>query len=569
MIKTVHIPESFQINVNDFYNAIVSSTENYIYIIDMKQNMALLSDNMYEDFKLPGKIVKDLISIWGNLVHEKDKNRYFHSIEEMLSGKTDQHNLEYQILNRKNEYVWVVCRGLLTRDENKDPIMFAGVIDSIGSKGKVDHTTGLLTQEECKKKIESLQDQGYANGGFLILGIDDFSRLNNLKNHIFGDTVLREIAQMIVGIVPYEAEVYRFDGDEIAVFYPEASLNDMQDIYQKIHLYTNHEQEIDGISYFCTVSGGIAMLGKDTNNYLDLIKCAMSALDTSKKSGKNKCTVYSPESLEKNLYTMEIISQLQRSVLAGMNDFSVVYQPFVSSSGLNIKGAEALLRWTSKTYGEIGPMEFIPLLESDGSIIPVGNWVIEQAFATCKKWLKFYPEFVMNINVSYLQIIDKDFVIYVKNLLRKYELQAKHIVLELTESYFVTEMLVLKETFKSLRDIGIRFAMDDFGTGYSSLGLLSQSPADIIKIDRIFISFINDKEHVFNRSFIEAVIKLCHSVGISVCVEGVEYIDELNIVRNMNADSIQGYYISKPITKDEFEIKYCQLDHNNDNMIKY
>lgn len=277
MVKTVHIPESFQIDVNDFYNAIVSSTENYIYIIDMKQNMALLSDNMYEDFELPGKIIKDLITIWGDLVHEKDQNRYFHSIEEMLSGKTNQHNLEYQILNRKKEYVWVLCRGLLTRDEKGNPIMFAGVIDPIGGKGKIDHTTGLLMQEECKNKIESLQDQGYANGGFLILGIDDFSRLNNLKNHTFGDTVLREIAQMIVSIVPYEAEVYRFDGDEIAIFYPEASLSDMQDIYQKIHLYTNHEQEIDGISYFCTVSGGIAMLGEDTDDYLDLIKCAMSA----------------------------------------------------------------------------------------------------------------------------------------------------------------------------------------------------------------------------------------------------------------------------------------------------
>ena len=224
-----------------------------------------------------------------------------------------------------------------------------------------------------------------------------------------------------------------------------------------------------------------------------------------------------------------------------MKDFSLVYQPFVSSNGLELKGVEVLLRWTSETHGKIGPAEFIPLLESDNSIIPVGKWIMEQAFITCKEWLNFYPEFVMNINVSYLQIIDKDFIMFVKHLLSKYNLSPRHIVLELTESYFVTEMLILKDAFKSLRDIGIRFAMDDFGTGYSSLGLLSQSPADII-----------------NRSFIEAVIKLCHSVGISVCVEGVEYIDELNTVCDMNVDSIQGYYISKPMTKEEFEKKYCQ-----------
>lgn len=557
MGKTNYIPESFDININDFYNAIVQSTESYIYIVDMKKNVSLVSDNMYEDFDLPGKLVEDLIPVWGKLVHEKDKKRYEESLLEMISGKSDQHNLEYQVLNRKKEYTWVVCRGLLNRDELGNPIMFAGVVTPIGGRGKVDRTTGLLTQEVCKNTIDLYLDQGHRHGGFLLLGIDDFRRLNNLKNHIFGDSVLREFAQMIVGIVPNDTSVYRFDGDEMAIFYPNASLSEMQSIFDKIQLYTKQEHEIDNTSYFYTISGGIAMLGDDADDYLDLIKCAMSALEYSKKSGKNRCTIYSPQILKNNLHTMEIMNQIQRSVLNNMNDFSVVYQPIVSSDGLEIKGAEALLRWTSNSYGKIGPSEFVPLLESNGSIIPVGKWVMEKAFETCKKWIQYHPDFVMNVNVSYLQIIDKNFVKLVKELLKKYDLAPKHIVLELTESYFVTEMIVLKDVFRSLRDVGIRFAMDDFGTGYSSLGLLSQSPADIIKIDRIFISFINDKEHVFNRTFIEAVIKLCHSIGISVCVEGVEYIDELNIVCEMNVDSIQGFYISKPITQEEFETKYC------------
>lgn len=556
MKNRICIPDAFNIDVNDFYNAIVNSTESYIYIVDMNTDMSLVSDNMFEDFDLPGNLVKNLIVTWGTLVHEKDQKRYDDSIEELLSGVSDQHNLEYQVRNRENEYVWVICRGMLTRDEQGLPNMFAGVVTPIGGRGKIDRTTGLLSQEECKNTIDMLQNQGYKKGGFLLLGIDDFSRLNNLRNHVFGDSVLRDVAQMIVGIAPEEAGVYRFDGDEIAVFYPDASLMDMQNVYQKIQLYTDHEHEIDGTPYFCTVSGGIAMLGDDTNDYLDLIKCAMSALESSKKGGKNRCTIYSPQLLKDNLHTMEIISQLQRSVMTGMQDFSLVYQPFVDAEKLEIKGAEALLRWTSETYGNIGPMEFIPLLESDGSIIPVGKWVMEEAMKTCKEWIQYQPEFVMNINVSYLQILDKDFVMFVKGLLKHYAIHPRHIVLELTESYFVTEMRVLKDVFKRLRDIGIHFAMDDFGTGYSSLGLLSQSPADIIKIDRMFISYINDKEHEFNRSFIEAVIKLCHSIGISVCVEGVEYIDELHVVQAMNVDSIQGYFISKPISKAQFEAQY-------------
>lgn len=161
LAKTTCIPEEFKIDINAFYNAIVKSTESYIYIIDMEKNICLVSDNMYEDFDVPGKVVEDLIPVLGKLVHEKDQKRYQDSILELLSGKTDHHNLEYQVLNRENEYSWVVCRGLLTRDKSNRPIMFAGVVTPLGGRGKVDHTTGLLTQAECKNTIDLLQNQGY------------------------------------------------------------------------------------------------------------------------------------------------------------------------------------------------------------------------------------------------------------------------------------------------------------------------------------------------------------------------------------------------------------------------
>lgn len=555
MNKQQELYQTFHIDAYDFYDAIVKSTEDYIYIVDMTTDIALVSENMYRDFELPGKFVQNLVPLWGDLIHEKDKKRYYTSIDVMMSGESDCHNVEYQIRNRRNEYVWVLCRGVLKRDENHQPIMFAGVVTQIGSKGKVDPTTGLFTQEVCRKRIE-MQLEKNGDGGLLIIGIDDFKRINNLKNHTFGDMVLRKIAQDIQQLAPDKAETFRFDGDEGAVFYPGASVQDMEELYQKIHLYANREHTIDGISYFCTVSGGIAMLWKDGDNYLDLIKYAMSALEASKKKGKNTCTVFTWELMKSNLRMMDITNQLQHCIVNDMEGFSMVYQPFVSANGYDLKGAEALLRWKSDDYPHVGPAEFIPLLESCGGIVHVGNWVLEQAIKTCKEWIHAYPDFVMNINVSYLQIVDKDFLAYVKGLLNTYHLPSRHIVLELTESYFVTDMPALKEVFTQLRDLGVHIAMDDFGTGYSSLGMLAQSPADIVKIDRIFISLINDEAHMFNRTFIKAVIALCHSVGISVCVEGVEAVDELQTVCTLHADSIQGYYISKPIPQGEFEAKY-------------
>lgn len=547
---------AFHIDAHAFYDAIVSSTEDYIYIVDMATDLSLISENMWRDFDLPGKIVPGLVPMWGALIHEKDRDHYFESIDAMLQGHTDKHNLEYQVQNRKKEYVWVVCRGLLKRDEHGAPVMFAGVVTPIGEKGKVDRTTGLFTQQECKMRVEHLLDCSDIPGGVLLLGLDDFKRINNLKNHIFGDLVLRQIAQDIQQMLPPDAEIFRFDGDEFAILYPGAALEDLQELYQSLHLYANREHEIDGTSYFCSLSGGIAMIGQDSNNYLDLIKYASSALEASKRQGKNTCTVFTPHLLQSRLRTMEVTNLLQRCILNGMEHFSLVYQPFVRTDSLRLKGAEALLRWSCPDCGVVPPTEFIPLLESSGLIVPVGKWVLKQAVSTCKRWLKHCPDFVMNINVSYLQIIEKDFIPYVEELLRQYELGAEHIVLELTESYFVTDMSALQEAFQKLRALHIRIAMDDFGTGYSSLGMLSQTHADIVKIDRLFVSLIHDQNHAFNRSFIGAVIQLCHSVGISVCVEGVEYVDELKTVCALDADSIQGYYISKPISVEQFETRF-------------
>ncbi len=158
------------------------------------------------------------------------------------------------------------------------------------------------------------------------------------------------------------------------------------------------------------------------------------------------------------------------------------------------------------------------------------------------------------MNISYLQLLDAGFVSLVESLLARYGADPRCIVLEMTESYFVTDMDALRSTFGQLRALGIRIAMDDFGTGYSSLGLLSQSPADIVKVDRLFIRKIN--EDAFNRSFIDAVIDLCHSVGIEVTVEGVEESDELETVCAIGADSVQGFFVSRPIPADAFERRF-------------
>lgn len=549
---------NFQIDPFYLYDSIVRSSENYIYIGDLRSNMFIVSDNMLADFDLPSRVFPNLIERWGELVHEKDKKTYEASIACMLCGETDEHNVEYQIRNRKNEYIWVHCRGVLKRDAENTPVFFAGVVTKLQSKGKVNFTTGLFRQSECEKRINSIfeKNPGTAKGGILLLGLDNFTRINNLNNHIFGDSVLRQFAQAVQALLPGCASMYRHDGDQFSVICENCSKKEIYSIYQQIQGYSNRRHEVDGIYYFCTVSGGIALFEEDSGNYLDLIKYATSALEESKKKGRNTCTFFSPGLMQNKLRSMKLVELLQSSALQGMRHFHLVYQPLTDAQTMRVSGAEVLLRWECDDFGSVSPAEFIPLLEESELISSVGKWVLEQAVITCKEWTSYHPEFVMNINVSYLQMLDEDFSSYVKELLERHRLPPRHIILELTESRFVTDMQFLKDTFRRLRDIPVRIAMDDFGTGYSSLGMLAQSPADVVKIDRVFVKSLRETD--FNRSFIGAIVQLCHSVGIRVCVEGVEESSDLKIMQSLKVDSIQGFYFSKPITKEDFFARYLR-----------
>ena len=549
---------SFDLDPRLFYDAISYSTDDYLYIIDMKTDMALVSENMQQDFDLPGRVFEGLIPRWRELIADRDRQSFDESIDDMLCGKTDEHDLEYQVRNRKGEYIWIMCRGLLMRDGEGSPMLFSGAVTSLERKGEVDATTGLFAHGKCLQVLDRLLARERPSGGILLLGLDDFSRINSLNDHSFGNGVLRQFAQTLQRLLPENASAFRFDGDEIAVVLDEADRGAMEDLYRAVHAFANRQQAIDGVPYFCTVSGGIAMVGEDGTTGLDLVKHAESALEESKHRGKNTVSFFSSAMSEEKLRRLELSDRLQASVVDGMRGFSVHYQPLVDAGTLGIAGAEALLRWSADEFGSVSPAEFIPVLESYGLIGTVGRWVLEQAVGQCAAWDRIRPDFIMNVNISYLQLLETDFVPFVERLLAQADVEPSRIVLEMTESYFVTDLEALRATFDQLRAIGIRLAMDDFGTGYSSLGLLSQSPADIVKIDRLFIKNIHVES--FNRAFIDAVIDLCHSVDFEVTVEGVEERTELDTVRAIGADSVQGFLVSRPLPAGQFEERFLGAD---------
>ena len=178
----------------------------------------------------------------------------------------------------------------------------------------------------------------------------------------------------------------------------------------------------------------------------------------------------------------------------------------------------------------------------------------------CKYWNDMgHPDYKVNVNLSVVQLLQNDIVEQIAEVISETGIDPKNLTLEVTESLAINDMNRMKKILADIKKLGVRVALDDFGTGYSSLGMLSQSPADIVKIDRLFITAIGDEENEFNRSFIGSVIQLCHRVGISVCVEGVERKNELDTVCSLEADCIQGYYISKPLLQEDFEKKFWDV----------
>ena len=236
-----------------------------------------------------------------------------------------------------------------------------------------------------------------------------------------------------------------------------------------------------------------------------------------------------------------------------MEHFRVVIQPVVSAENGEILGGEVLMRWTFQGQ-DVSPAVFIPLLEKDGTIFQAGRWVFEQAVRSCSRLTAYLPEFYLTFNVSLCQLSDSRLPEFMAQTLRKYRLDGRHLVAEMTESSFDEQPEKLREFVDACDRMGIRMALDDFGSGYSSLLSLQKFPFDLVKIDREFVK--GTAQGGAQAAFVPSLTRLCHSVGCQVCLEGVETAEEYEAVRRLGIEVMQGYYFGRPVPAEEFERLY-------------
>lgn len=423
-----------------------------------------------------------------------------------------------------------------------------------------DNLTGLYNRMRCEQDLERFikhAELSGEEGAFLCIDIDDFKNINDGLGHQYGDTLLKSIAHNLRRVPGVEKNCYRISGDEFAIVvqgdtYRELSriCRDLREIFERPWFLKNED-------YYCTMTMSVVCFPTDGNNVQDLIRKSDMVLATAKKKGKNRVEFYNDKIEDTSFYRLDMEQNMRRATLNLCNEFEVYYQPIIAQrkDSNQCCGAEALVRWNSGELGFVQPSDFIPLAEYLGLINPIGEYVLNEALKRCKYWNDCgHPDYKVNVNLSVIQMVQPDFVSKVKQALEKSKINPKNVTLEVTESLAINDMERMKRVLKQVKELGVCVALDDFGTGYSSLNHIREMPIDIIKIDRCFIENLSEDE--FAGAFVKMVGELAKTIGVAVCVEGVEQRKQLEILKDMNVEMIQGFYYGKPMPAKEFEKIY-------------
>ncbi len=438
----------------------------------------------------------------------------------------------------------------------------------IEQQAYTDFLTGLFNRMCCERDLARQIDEAKkqdAIGAILYLDLDDFKHINDGLGHQYGDVLLKAISHSLQRIQGIQNTCYRMGGDEFVIVIPPKYYQQFERIIEDIKAIFGKPWFLKDTDYYCTMSMGIVTFPDNGDSVPDLIKKADIAMYEAKKSGKNRVAHYS-ESLDTvSGKRLDMEKNMRDATVSGYSEFEVYYQPIISIQDNEVEcvGAEALIRWNSANLGFIPPAEFIPLAEYLGLINPIGNYVLGEACRHCKQWNdNGYPDYKVNVNLSVVQLLQPDIVEIVEKTLKETELNPKNLTLEVTESLAINDMERMKDILNRIKALGVKIALDDFGTGYSSLNHIREIPFDVIKVDQNFVRDLADD--AYSQSFIKMVAELADTIGVDVCVEGVERLNQYEVMQGMKVKYIQGFYFDRPMPRDKFESKYVLIPDKNE-----
>ncbi|MCU9612547.1 EAL domain-containing protein [Caldibacillus lycopersici] len=543
------------------FQRISDTLEVGIFSHDVLTDTCLFASKGFE--KITGYSVEALESFvtWESIVHPEDLEMY--NTEQLKIKNGESLTIEYRIIDKQENNVWVLDQSLPVFNENGKLIRIDGILTDITEQKRqeknithlayYDFLTGLPNRNLYYKEVDKLtQSSIVGKSGFslIFINIDRFRTINNSLGPSIGDQLLIQISERIKVILPEDSTLARMIGDEFGVILPkdERSIDPVA-LSKTIIDSLNEPFYVEDYELYITTSLGISSFPENGTTLDELIKNTDTALYRAKNYGKNNYQIYSPQLNIRSFKQYHLESDLRKSI--ENNELVIYFQPRIEATTGKIVSAESLIRWMHPIWGEVSPKEFIPIAEENGYINELGDWILKHVCLHLKKWEKEQlPIVPISVNISAQRFLKSDWKSVILEILASTQVNPELIEFEITETTMIQHEKVTKAAFQTIREMGIKIALDDFGTGYSSLSYISDYPIDTLKIDQTFIKQItkSTKEEVI----IKSLIYMAKGLDMNVVAEGVETIEQLNFLKQQECQEIQGYIFSKPVPEKTF-----------------
>ncbi|MDM5247459.1 MULTISPECIES: GGDEF domain-containing phosphodiesterase [unclassified Lysinibacillus] len=392
------------------------------------------------------------------------------------------------------------------------------------------------------------------------LDLDRFKQINDTLGHTIGDTILVEVAKRLKALLKNKDIIARIGGDEFIITLTNVkSAKEAANFAEQIIGTIEQPMDINGQDIFISTSVGVSMYPADGESTEQLIHSADKAMTYSKKNDLNGYAFYFDELKTDSQRVLLLDTELRRAI--ENREFELHFQPKISVENEEIQGVEALVRWNSESLGFVSPAEFIPYAEETGLIIPLSEVILEKACEAVIEMRQCGYMTPVAINISSIHFKQQNFLSTVQAILESYNTPANNFEIEVTERTVMNSANETVSKLMQLKKMGFKISIDDFGTGYSSLSYLVRFPLDYLKIDRSFIQHIGSLDE--KQAVVDAIIQMSHRLKMKVVAEGVEQAQQVDILRKMNCDIIQGYYYSKPLPLHELIefMEYWEIEH--------
>lgn len=502
---------------------------------------------------------------WFSHVHPDELSQLKSTIDDHLSGKTENCQMECRMLNKEGSYVWVVIRGVAVFDANGDAVRFAGSMTDVTNDKTFDPLTGLPSRVLFSDRVERVLGYSHRAENYdfaiILLHMNAHAKISASLGPVATEEFLNATAKRITGLLedkdlvpgisPENITVTRFEGAEYAVLTEFAETPaDVSRLAEEIKNVLTQAFALNGQEVYSTTSMGIALGAPAYQATEDILRDAGIALERAKAKAPGTVQIFDREMHKLALDRLKMEAALRRAI--SKNELIFHCQPVVRVDTGKICGFEALARWNNAERGLVSPVVFIPLAEQLGIIDEVDDWVMRAACHFQRELAeKGLPEIDIAVNLSVRELQSTDLEKRVDRLIKDTGIDPKFVEMEVTESIFMQEIEQTVSLLQRLSIKGIRFSIDDFGTGYSSLAYLRRLPVSVLKIDKSFVSDMDTGNDA--RSIVSSIISMAHKLGLEVIAEGIEESEQCDFIRLEACDRAQGYYYSKPLPPEDFE----------------